>query len=102
MGRLFNTSKAALEKRKQDPDARFDIVAHWLRTHEQTPEALSFRDIEAQAAVSVAAGSDTLSSATIVRSYSIRQVDLKKEWEWKAYFTVVPHSWPVYIEKQDI
>lgn len=38
-------------------------------------------------------------AATIVRDYSIRQVDPRKQWEWKAFFTVVPHSWPVYVEK---
>ncbi len=61
MGHLFKTSKEALQKRRQDPDTRYDIVAHWLKIHQETPETLSFRDIEAQETVSVAAGSDTLS-----------------------------------------
>ncbi|RYP36186.1 hypothetical protein DL767_003518 [Monosporascus sp. MG133] len=52
-------SNATLQKRRAGPHARFDIVAHWLRTHQQSPELLSFRDIEAQATVSVAGGSDT-------------------------------------------
>ncbi|CEI63369.1 hypothetical protein FVEN_g102 [Fusarium venenatum] len=38
-------------------------------------------------------------TATLVRDYNIQQVDPKQEWSWKAYFTVVPHSWPVLIEK---
>lgn len=38
-------------------------------------------------------------AATIVRDYKISQVDPDKEWEWKAYFTVVPHSWPVYVKR---
>ncbi|KAK4159610.1 cytochrome P450 [Cladorrhinum sp. PSN259] len=37
-------------------------------------------------------------AATLVRDYGIRQVDPKKEWEWMAYFSVVPESWPVYIK----
>ncbi|KAJ4245776.1 hypothetical protein NW762_013900 [Fusarium torreyae] len=39
-------------------------------------------------------------TATLVRDYSIRQVDPKQEWKWKAYFTVVPHSWPVFVDKR--
>ena len=38
--------------------------------------------------------------ATLVRDYDIRQVDKEQEWKYKAYFTVVPHSWPCYIEKR--
>ncbi|KAK6063956.1 hypothetical protein SCUP515_12050 [Seiridium cupressi] len=39
-------------------------------------------------------------AATIVRDYDICQVDGKEEWSWKAYFTVVPHSWPVFVQKR--
>ncbi|KAI4688330.1 hypothetical protein J4E81_007926, partial [Alternaria sp. BMP 2799] len=39
-------------------------------------------------------------TATLVRDYKIKQVDPTQDWQWKAYFTVVPHSWPVYIEKR--
>jgi len=39
-------------------------------------------------------------AATIVRDYDIVQVDPTNEWKWKAYFNLVPHSWPVYIEKR--
>ncbi|KAH8594968.1 cytochrome P450 [Bisporella sp. PMI_857] len=251
MGHLFKTSMEALRRRKADPDARFDIVAHWLKTHQEHPDLLSYRDVEAQTATSVAAGSDTLScalqafvyfmiqhqddwqrakgeieiamargrcqgrvisytdsrklpfieaciyesmrmfgpgpfqlsrvapkggltigkthfpkgtilsinpqvmqkskdcwgpdaeefrperwlpdgiqkkykhwlvfglgynrcpgehlaeiqifkiAATIIRDYSIRQVNPENKWKWKAYFTVVPHSWPVYVEKKE-
>ncbi|KAK2614000.1 hypothetical protein N8I77_000862 [Diaporthe amygdali] len=38
-------------------------------------------------------------AATVVRDYNIRQVDPKAEWTWGAWFTCVPHDWPVYIEK---
>ncbi|KAH9906240.1 cytochrome P450 [Xylariomycetidae sp. FL2044] len=37
-------------------------------------------------------------AAMIIRDYDIRQVDEKQEWQYKAYFTVVPHSWPVYVK----
>ncbi|KAK3988704.1 cytochrome P450 [Cladorrhinum sp. PSN332] len=39
-------------------------------------------------------------AATLVRDYDIEQVDPKKNWEWVAYFTVVPESWPVYIKSR--
>lgn len=61
MGHLFNMAMEALRQRKADPDARFDIVAQWLRTHQESPAQLSYRDVEAQPATSIAAGSDTLS-----------------------------------------
>ncbi|KAG8160704.1 hypothetical protein KVR01_008968 [Diaporthe batatas] len=39
---------------------------------------------------------------TIVRDYEIRQVEPGKKWSYKAYFNVVPHSWPVYVAKRHI
>ncbi|KAK4221767.1 Pisatin demethylase [Podospora fimiseda] len=39
-------------------------------------------------------------AATLVRDYDIQQVDPEKNWEWKAYFTVVPEKWPVYIKSR--
>ncbi|ROW02698.1 hypothetical protein VSDG_01937 [Cytospora chrysosperma] len=39
-------------------------------------------------------------SATIVRDYEIRQVNPGQEWQWKAYFSLAPHSWPCYVEKR--
>lgn len=38
--------------------------------------------------------------ATLVRDYEISQVDPTQVWKWKAYFTVVPGDWPVYIKKR--
>ncbi|KAK6854439.1 hypothetical protein PG995_009532 [Apiospora arundinis] len=39
-------------------------------------------------------------SATVVRDYEIVQVVPGAEWKWSAWFTAVPHSWPVYITKR--
>ncbi|KAF4974568.1 hypothetical protein FZEAL_8540 [Fusarium zealandicum] len=39
-------------------------------------------------------------AATLIRDYDIQQVDKKQEWKWKAYFTVVPHSWPVFVDRR--
>lgn len=37
--------------------------------------------------------------ATLARDYDFKQVNLDEEWEWKAYFTIVPKGWPVYVTK---
>ncbi|EEH38906.2 benzoate 4-monooxygenase cytochrome P450 [Paracoccidioides lutzii Pb01] len=39
--------------------------------------------------------------ATLVRDYDIRQANPEQEWTWKAFFTVVPHNWPCYIQKRN-
>lgn len=62
-GHLFNTAFTALEERKVSPDARFDVVAHWLRTSAEHPGRLTGRDILANATANVGAGSDTVSCA---------------------------------------
>ncbi|KAK8110343.1 uncharacterized protein PG998_006800 [Apiospora kogelbergensis] len=41
-------------------------------------------------------------AATLVRDYSIRQVDPENKWQWEGYITRVPHSWPVYVEKRGV
>ncbi|KAF7535376.1 hypothetical protein G7054_g5423 [Neopestalotiopsis clavispora] len=61
MGHLFDTANAAMKKRKENPDARFDIAAHWFKAQRENPDRLSDRDIQAQATVAVGAGSDTVS-----------------------------------------
>lgn len=62
-GHLFNTASAALDERRKNPDARFDIVAHWLRTSAAHPDRLTDRDILANTTANVGAGSDTVSCA---------------------------------------
>lgn len=38
-------------------------------------------------------------SIRIVRDYELKLVNPNKEWEWAAYFTLVPRDWPVYLSK---
>ncbi|KFH47378.1 Pisatin demethylase-like protein [Hapsidospora chrysogenum ATCC 11550] len=40
-------------------------------------------------------------TATLVRDYNVRQADPNQEWQWKAYFTMVPHSWPCHVERRN-
>ena len=61
MGHLFNTTMVAIGERERNPDARFDIAAHWFKTLKQHPERMQLRDIHAQATTSVGAGADTVS-----------------------------------------
>lgn len=37
--------------------------------------------------------------ATLVRDYDIRLVNPNQEWKFKAFFSVFPRCWPVYVEK---
>lgn len=62
-GHLFNTAFSALEERRANPDARFDVVAHWLKTSADHPDRLTDKDILANATANVGAGSDTISCA---------------------------------------
>ncbi|KAH8666925.1 cytochrome P450 [Xylariales sp. PMI_506] len=39
-------------------------------------------------------------TSTLVRDYDIRRVDPEQPWKWKAYFTVLPHSWSVLIDRR--
>lgn len=50
-----------LQERKKNPDARFDVVAHWLRYLEQHPDRTTWRNVEAQTTANIGAGSDTVS-----------------------------------------
>lgn len=43
---LVKTCNAALDARKKNEDARFDFVAHWLKSHAQNPDKLSYRDLQ--------------------------------------------------------
>ncbi|KAL9075851.1 MAG: hypothetical protein Q9157_003841 [Trypethelium eluteriae] len=79
MGHLFKTSKAALEKRLANPAARFDMIAHWLKAHQENPDQLSLREVQAQTTVSVAAGSDTLSCA--LQSFTYFMIKHPESWQ---------------------
>ncbi|KAH8647792.1 cytochrome P450 [Xylariales sp. PMI_506] len=38
--------------------------------------------------------------ATIIRDYDFELADPHKEWEWKAYFSMVPYGWSIYVSKR--
>ena len=60
---LMETAVAALRERQKNPDARFDMAAHWLRYLEQHPDRTTYRNVEAQTTTNVGAGADTTSCA---------------------------------------
>ncbi|KAL1868055.1 hypothetical protein Daus18300_006036 [Diaporthe australafricana] len=39
-------------------------------------------------------------TATILRDYDLHLVDETRKWKWRAYFTVVPKGWPVYVNQR--
>lgn len=60
---LLRTALETLEERQKNPDARFDVVAHWFKYLEQYPERTNYRNIEAQTTTNIGAGSDTVACA---------------------------------------
>lgn len=59
---VFRIALENLKERKKNPDARFDVVAHWLRYLEQHPDRTTYRNVEAQTTTNIGAGSDTVSA----------------------------------------
>lgn len=61
MGHLFNTTIKALDERRSNNDARFDMLSHWLKAHENDPHKLTAKDIYAYTTIAVGASADTIS-----------------------------------------
>lgn len=61
MGRLFNTTSAAIKKQINNSDAGYDMLSHWLNANKNNPNKLSLREIEAQANVNVRASAEPVS-----------------------------------------
>lgn len=80
MGHLFNTTmKAVNERVNSEPDARFDILAHWFKQHRRNPAGITLRDIDAQAVGAVGAGSDTVSSG--IQSFVYHMIKHPSAWQ---------------------
>ncbi|ROW09024.1 hypothetical protein VMCG_02856 [Cytospora schulzeri] len=78
-GHILDTTQGAIEQRKQNPEARFDAVAHWLRYLEQNPDRMEASEVQTGALNAVAAGSDTVACGLQAFVYHmIRRPDL---WE---------------------
>ncbi|KAI1335084.1 cytochrome P450 [Xylariaceae sp. FL0016] len=60
---MMSTALTALVERQKNPDARFDMAAHWFRYLEQHPDRTTLRNIQAQTTTNVGAGSDTVACA---------------------------------------
>ncbi|KAI1073369.1 cytochrome P450 [Whalleya microplaca] len=80
VGHMVNTSATALDERKNNPDARFDIAAHWFRGLEKAKlDKYNFneRHVLAAAVSNIGAGSDTVSCGLQTCIYHlIRQPNL--------------------------
>lgn len=62
LGYMYNTTMQAVKERQKNPDARFDGLALWMKTHQDTPERLSLREMYATSTAVVQAGAETVSS----------------------------------------
>ena len=70
LGAVFHTAMNAIEERAKssddddDDDARCDVASHWLKVLREQPGRLSIKKVQAQAANTLSAGSDTVSDAS--------------------------------------
>ncbi|KAK3986012.1 benzoate 4-monooxygenase cytochrome P450 [Cladorrhinum sp. PSN332] len=62
-GHLINTAMAAIKERQQNPDARFDALAHWLRMLKEHPDRMQLHEVHSAAFNAVAAGNETVATA---------------------------------------
>lgn len=63
MGHVYDYTMKAIEERKRNADASFDMIAHWLRANEENPKLVSHHDISAQAIIGVVGATDTITIA---------------------------------------
>jgi cytochrome P450 len=81
LGYMGAISKAALEERRKNPDARFDIAAHWFRALEEYGPSTVWNEarILAAAISNLGAGSDTVSCA--LQSFTYHMIRTPGCWE---------------------
>lgn len=60
---LFDTALAAIDYRKKNPEARTDMMEHWLYARSNNPERMSEREVFAAATTNVGAGAETVSAS---------------------------------------
>ncbi|RYP60698.1 hypothetical protein DL769_008002 [Monosporascus sp. CRB-8-3] len=76
-GFIFDRTMSIIEERLNNEDARYDIMAHWLKQKKEG--RLTTRDIQAQATATTAAGGDTVSAA--LQSFVYHMIRLPGAWE---------------------
>ncbi len=57
---IYTTALNAIAERQRNPDARFDILTHWLKAYQDGK--VTMRDIQAQATLGVLGGTDAMST----------------------------------------
>lgn len=72
-GYVYDNVAEAVTKRLKNPDARFDGLALWLKTHQDSPERLSLRELYATSTLVVQAGAGTVSGKQWPRALFIFQ-----------------------------
>lgn len=79
MGYIHDTTMKALDDRRANHDARFDMVAHWLKAHDKDPQKISLRDVYANTTTSVLGGSDT--SSVALQTFVYHMIRQPGAWE---------------------
>lgn len=60
-GYIYNTALTAVVERLKNSDARYDGLAMWLKTHQDSPERLTLRELYATSTLVVQASAGTVS-----------------------------------------
>lgn len=96
LGYMGDMAKGALEERKKNPDARFDIAAHWFRALEKNSPSKLWNDdrIVASAISNLGAGSDTVSCA-MQYVFVPRSVNLHPWLTWSSQELCLPSHPPL-------
>lgn len=71
----LSTSVSAIEKRKKNPEARADMMQHWMDQHAKYPDRMTEKNITCAVLVAVGAGGDTVGSVLQAIFYLLLKED---------------------------
>jgi hypothetical protein len=59
---IFDTTLRAIERRKENPEVRFDMLEHWKQTLAQHPDRMEENELYGVTNMTIGAGADTISA----------------------------------------
>ncbi|ETS75610.1 hypothetical protein PFICI_12554 [Pestalotiopsis fici W106-1] len=78
-GHIFDSAMRYAKEREANPDARFDLINHWLKALRENPDRMSIFDVHSAAMNNIAAGSDTV--ATGLQSFVYHMIRHRDAWQ---------------------
>jgi cytochrome P450 len=68
---IFDTTLRAINKRKENPEVRYDMIEHWKQTLTQHPERMQETEFYGVANMTIGAGADTISASLQALFYNL-------------------------------